>query len=153
MADLQTLLAKAEQVETLSGAIYRRLAAGFPEGARAWRIYQQLAQEEDEHAKRIRILEANLRSRPVPQQLTVDLPAVEQLVADAAALLRMLDELGPHLSVEESRRFMVAMERRFGAVHAHALVAGDPELEAFFGELAFQDQTHLELLERLDGNG
>ncbi|MGC4122658.1 MAG: hypothetical protein QM765_50425 [Myxococcales bacterium] len=151
MDEIRRLLAKAERVESLSAQIYRLLASVFSEGAIAWNIYQRLAKEEDEHAQRIRLLADRIEARPYLPELRVDPAGLDALIAEAESLLRTLQEDGAALSAEDGRRFVVALERNFGAVHAHALVAGDPELETFFAELAFQDQMHLDVLERLGG--
>ncbi|HEY3447898.1 MAG TPA: ferritin family protein [Myxococcales bacterium] len=150
MDGLDALLAKAERVEALSATLYRRLAEGLASGSGARVTFARLAAEEEEHAARIRLLKTRIEARPWNPELTLDLAGAEAMVADAEALLGLVEAEGPPASVEGAARLMIESERRLSAVHAHELVAGDPELESFFAELAMQDQVHLEILRRLD---
>ncbi len=146
---VDALLSKAERVEKLSAQIYRRLGAGLPAGSSARQTFERLAAEEEEHAARVRELKARVEARPWNPELRLDLAAADALLAEAEMLLYLVERETTIVSLEDAARFMIESERRLAGAHAHQLVAGDPELESFFADLASRDQVHLEVLRRL----
>jgi rubrerythrin len=146
MGSTYQLLEKAEQIELLAERLYRRLAERFAGDARA--TFQRLAEEEAQHAARIRLLAARYRH---------DKRLVRSLAADGALMDRLLVEGEEALAAVRAGawdgdpaaalRRAAALERRFGLVHAQVLAQeGHPELRALFEQLAAQDRAHLALL-------
>jgi rubrerythrin len=147
MASIYQLLEKAEKVELLAERLYRALAGRFGGDAKA--LFLQLAEEEAQHAARVRLL--SVRS-------SQDRKLVASLVADTALLDRLLLEAEEALAAVDAGAWdgdpgaalsgAAALERRFCQTHAQTLPQGaHPELRAFFEQLAAQDRAHAELLD------
>lgn len=150
MDDLKALLEKAERVEALGARVYRLLAEGLADRPNAQGVFARLADEEEQHAARIRLLELKVAERPWNPELRLDHAGADALVAEAESLLQKAElDAVAGIDLTTAARLLVESERRLAAAHAHSLVAGDPDLEAFFADLAAQDRTHLEILLRL----
>jgi hypothetical protein len=148
MADLAEHFRKAERLEMLAAELYRLIASGMSETSNAHTVLLKLAQEEDEHAMRVRMLQSRFEGR-MQATIAFDTSALDRLIDEGETLKRLLTAEGG-ITREEARRFMIEQERNFEVAHAHVLVPDEPELATFFAELAFQDQMHLKILEQLD---
>jgi rubrerythrin len=140
----------AERVEGLSRELYLALAdhGSTPPGVRD--LFLGLAEEEEQHAKRLGLLASSLRGSTWATQVMKS--AAEGMRAAAA-------EYGSFLVEARSRRRpgdlleildrLVAMEDRLAFVHAEELAKGtEPKVARLFEALAKQDRRHRRLLER-----
>jgi rubrerythrin len=140
----------AERIEVLARDVYAELAyhPGTPPGV--GQVLLRLADEEEHHAQRIRLLKATQRNSAW---------AENALIAIATDLQAVWAELWGLLLLARHRRDpedfagmfdrLVDMEDRFAFVHAEALTASaDPEVARLFEALARQDVWHRQLLER-----
>jgi rubrerythrin len=146
MASTSQLLEKAERLELLAAEVYRALAGRFAGEGRA--LFLRLADEELQHASRIRLLAARLRhDRRLAAAVAADTAALDTLLAEAR---RVVDEVvrgGWDGDLEGALRRAGELELRFVAAHAQSLARGaHPELRAFFEQLAAQDAAHARLL-------
>lgn len=146
MASTYQLLEKAVQIELVAERLYRALAERFDGDART--LFRRLAEEEGQHAARIRLLAARyLQDRRLVPSLDPDISLLDRLLKEseealAAALGGVWDG-----DAQAARLATVELERRFCMVHAQVLSSeGHPELRAFFEQLAQQDRAHQELL-------
>jgi hypothetical protein len=146
MASTHQLLEKAERVELIAERLYRALAGRF--GGEAKAIFLRLAEEEAQHAARIRLLSARARQ---------DRKLVASLAADTTLLDRLLVEAEEALAAVEAGAWdgdpgaalsgAAALELRFCQTHAQTLPRdAHPELRSFFEQLAAQDKAHALLL-------
>ena len=148
MADIGDYFRKAERIEVLAAELYRLLARGMPRSSNAREVLLKLAQEEDEHAMRVRMLQGRYQVQGAA--VAYDTSAFDKLIEEGETLKRLLSAEPAGITREEARRFMIEQERHFGVAHAHVLVSDVPELAGFFADLAWQDQTHIKVLEQID---
>jgi rubrerythrin len=146
------LLTRAEKIERVSGEIYAGLAETFAEEPSLSTTLKQLAQEEIQHAARIRLLRTQYQSTP---GLCAQLErAKEELGEIEAFVFGLRDELtsgrlGRDLALVRPR--LIEMEERL-CLHAERMARGaDAGIRRFYEALAKQDQVHRRLLE--SGNG
>jgi rubrerythrin len=148
MASAFEIFSRAEQFERAVGELYAVIAESYPwdEGDRA--IFERLAQEELQHAARVRLLAAHYRNDAALFKL--DRPALDRIeraernVEDMRAAVsagRWQDDL-PGLKAQ-----LADLEDPSHATHAELLAEGaDARVRAFFLELARQDRAHRDLL-------
>lgn len=141
------VLEKAEQVERAAARAYRAAAAtlqGSPEGA----LLSRLADEEEQHATRVRLLAARYRHDARLFQ-NVDFKLVV-LDAEIAAWVEVHREIAAgHFAGDAPGLFrrLAALEEKSAQSHAQVLCEGaDPSVAEFFNKLAEQDRAHRELL-------
>ncbi len=148
MATTYQVFEAAERVEVLSAAIYAALSRRFASDPDARALFARLEAEELQHASRVRLLAARYRHDPrLLEKLEVDARALDELAAEAEAVLRLVraDEWAEDLA--EAKRTLAALEDRFSLAHAQLLAgAAHPALRDFFEQLAAQDAGHRELL-------
>lgn len=146
MASTYLLLEKAEQIEALAERLYRVLAERFDGEANL--LFRRLADEEAQHAARIRLLAARYRhDRRLVASMDFDLGLLDRLFVEAEGALATVVGGAWDGDPAAARRAAVELEQRFCLVHAQVLSsAGHPELRAFFAQLAVQDRAHQELL-------
>jgi len=150
MASAFEIFSRAEQFERAAGELYGLISRSYPwdEGDRA--IFDQLAQEEMQHAARVRLLAAHYRNDAALFKLDrAALASIERAgrgledVRAAVSAGRWQDDL-PGLKAH-----LADLEERSHATHAELLAEGsDAGVRAFFLELASQDRTHRDLLLR-----
>ena len=139
---------RAEAVEATSAEIYECLARRFVGNGGAAATFRELAQEERQHASRIRLMG---RRHAAARQLFEGMPRLEEELAEMEALAqRALDEVrldvwGQDLAAVHAR--LAALEDRL-TTHAEYMARGtDPDLRAFFEALAEQDRAHRRIFE------
>ncbi len=142
---------RAERVELLSRQVYLTLAGDrtTPPGVRE--LFTGLADEEEEHGRRLQLLATSLRGSSWAAQI------VKQSEAAIEAADREYERF--LIEVETRRRpgdlmqlldRLVQMESRLAYVHAEELAAGaGPEAARLFESMARQDRRHVKLLERV----
>jgi rubrerythrin len=152
MASAYRVFKSAEQLETLAGDLYRLLALRFVDDEMACDLFRRLAEEEDQHALRIRLLFAQYRNDPrlFEGPPGAAAPDVEALVQEMAAVLAGLEAGEWGRDLDDVQRLVGLLEDRCAEVHAHLLARGaHPEVRRFFEELARQDREHQRLLAAL----
>lgn len=146
MASTYLLLEKAEKVELLAERLYRALAGRF--GGEAKALFLRLAEEEAQHAARVRLLYVRVRQdRRLVASLAADTTLLDRLLVEAEEALAAVDagawDGDPGAAISGAAE----LERRFCQTHAQTLPRdAHPELRAFFDQLAAQDRAHAELL-------
>jgi rubrerythrin len=141
----------AERVELLSRQVYLTLAdhPATPPGVRE--LFTGLADEEEEHGRRIQLLATSLRGSTWANQI------VKQAEAGIASATREVEDF---LIEVQTRRQpgdlirildrLVEMEDRLSYVHAEELAVGaGPAAARLFESMAKQDRRHRKLLERV----
>lgn len=141
------VLEKAEAVERAAARAYRAGAAAL-RGTRQGGLLSRLADEEDQHAARVRLLAARYRhDASLFQNVDFKLVVLDaELAAWGAA----------HQEIEAGRfggdpaallARLASLEEQSTQSHAHVLAAGaDPVVAQFFEQLAVQDRAHRDLL-------
>lgn len=154
MASAYHLFKAAEQLETEAGKLYRLLAERFGHDHAARDLFCRLAEEEDQHALRIRLLFAQYRNDPKLFEgagaLSAAAPDVDELLREMAGLAARLEAGSWGNDLADVQQHLAAVEERCAEVHAHFLARGaNPEVSRFFEELARQDREHQRLLAAL----
>jgi rubrerythrin len=141
---------RAEQVEHLAADIYALAARTWAGEGPLADLFQRLAEEETQHAARIRLLAARcMHDRNLMGGLGSAQPDVEAALDSAMQILGQLTSAGSGMDLNALKGMLGEMEKRFAAFHAQAMsAAAHPELQKFFARLAEQDRGHLELLQR-----
>jgi len=143
-------------IEERVGDIYRELIA-HPDACNELRsIWQEMADDEDRHAKRIRLVNDRLEMAGVAD-LGLSDEEVRGLLDRAGELL--MDAQESRLSLEQAIYASVELEDAFLKVHlGFAKTGGQPDLQTMFMALAEADREHTARLrsyiDRLhDGHG
>ena len=141
-------LAKAERIELFAAELYDNLAKRHPEGSKPRGVFGRLADEERQHALRIRMLADQFRRSPAAfSVLKLDAAELQSIAADMSSLLAKLRRAGGDASYESALQFAIAIEKRLASVHAECLIAAsNPELANVFEQLARGDREHLATL-------
>jgi len=148
MAATYHLLQKAEELELLAAELYRALAGRFDGSARA--LFLRLAEEEKQHASRVRLLSARARhDRRLVSSMPAETDELDAMLAEVAEALGRVRAGAWDGDSERALGRAAELEARFSKAHAHCLTRdAHPELRAFFEQLAAQDEAHRELLAR-----
>jgi rubrerythrin len=148
MATTYDLLRLAERIELIAAEIYAALALQFAGNASARSLFESLAAEEVQHASRIRLLTARYKhDAKLVNRRTTETPALDAILAEALAALAQIREGRWTRDLAETKRRLGALEDRLVGAHAEILARdGNPDLRAFFEQLARQDQAHARLL-------
>jgi len=148
MASTYQLLQQAEKLELLAAELYTALAGRY--GGEPRDLFLRLAQEEGQHASRIRLLAARSRhdSRLVAT-MAAETHEIEALLAEAAGVLDAVRRGEWDQDAGAALARAAELETRFCKAHAQCLSRdAHPELLAFFQQLAAQDEAHRQLLAR-----
>lgn len=139
---------RAERVEQLAAEIYAQLARDFAADRAASSTFRALADEEHQHAVRIRLMRERYRTNPGlferMEWLEQELEGVDRYVNE------LRDEVargawGIDLALVHPR--LREMEDRLG-LHAERMARdADPDVREFFEALARQDRVHRRLFE------
>jgi rubrerythrin len=140
------LLEKAERLELLAQRIYEALSERF--GGETRDLFRRLAAEESQHASRVRLLAARYgQDRNLVASLSVDTPLLDKLLIEAEEALAAVKAGAWDGDPKAALASAAELESRFCQAHAQSLSQGaQPELRAFFEQLAVQDKAHAELL-------
>ena len=141
-------LEAAVRLEMHAHDLYRSLASRYFEHADLHALFQMLAGEEEEHARRIRALalepldaaawDDRTKCRIAGQMRAMEAEAVAMVVRSSGRKPDRPDHL---------IRWVTDFERRFGLVHAEELAPiFAPEARETFLALAVQDERHRALL-------
>jgi rubrerythrin len=139
-------LDKAEQLENLAADLYAIVAARADIGRETRRLFEQLRQEEHQHALRIRMLRSQCaKDSRLARGIALVGGAIDLLLARANQVKERLAD--PDLGLPEILAVLAELEQEFQVAHAE-VVASDaaPDLKAFFRKLAKQDEAHARLL-------
>jgi rubrerythrin len=138
----------AEKLELACAEIYQALAELFGAQPAARELFRRLADEERQHASRVRLLAARYRhdARLFGGVETVA-NRLEPLLAEAVAVRDRIRAGAWAADLDVLRGELVDLEDRFQAAHAQVIAGlGDPALRRFFEQMAAQDDAHRELL-------
>jgi rubrerythrin len=140
----------AERIELLARDLYAELASHPGTGPSVRQLLLRLADEEEHHAQRIRLVaRTQRRAQWTDEKLPLIAGDLQAVAREQEALLRRartqrLPSDFPGIFDE-----LVAMEVRFSFVHAEELTeAAEPEVGRFFAALARQDGWHRQLLQK-----
>jgi len=142
------VLEKAEAVERAAARAYRAGAAalrGSPQGA----LLLRLADEEDQHAARVRLLAARYRhDARLFQNVDFKLVALDAELATWTEAQREIEQGRWSGDAPGLLARLASLEEQSAQSHAQVLATGaDPTVAEFFQKLAEQDRAHRELLE------
>jgi rubrerythrin len=145
-------LAQAEKLEILAAKMYEAAAQRYANDDEARSLFLRLAEEEEEHARRIRMLASIYAGdRKLATDVSFPIGDFEALAADAEAVTRRLNSNQP-LELHEFLVLVDALETRMANAHADLLArSGDPKLRRLFEFLSHQDKGHATLLGRRGG--
>ncbi len=141
----------AERVEDLARHLYLALAdhGSTPPGLRV--LFLGLAEEEEEHGRRLQVLAASLHGSPWANQIVE--AATAGIEAAALEFEVFLVEVKTRRQPGDLPRILdrlARMEERRSFVHAEELARGaGPGAARLFESMARQDQHHRKLLERV----
>ena len=138
---------KAEQLENLAGEVYDLLARRLAANTDAAGLFERLAREERQHARRVQMLRLRIVGQPgVHADLHLPADRIDDLIATATALKdRYSQDALPALDLVLQE--LVATEERFAVAHAE-IIAGtqDADTQRLFALLCKHDRAHRELL-------
>jgi rubrerythrin len=138
----------AEKLELACAEIYQALAELFEAQPAARELFRKLADEERQHASRVRLLAARYRhDARLFGGVETFADRLAPLLAEALAVRDRIRAGAWVADLEIVRGELVDLEDRFQAAHAQVIAGlGDPGLRRFFEQMAAQDDAHRELL-------
>jgi rubrerythrin len=147
MSTLFGALRKAQSIEAVASSVYRAAAKRFASDPHWADMFRRLAEEEAQHALRVKMLATRLsRDREAAREAVLAEADLDALLHDGQTLLQRIEGPGD-LLLADVLALLRDMEAGFASVHAHALVAtGDPASDELFAQLAAQDRAHLAML-------
>lgn len=145
------LFQSAERLEMLASSLYDLLAERHGGDPEAGELFRRLAEEEVQHAARVKLLFAQYRNDP---KLFERAPALAPGALDPEALVRETSALVQDVAAGTWGDDLVdvldrvrQLEDRCADVHAQLLSRGaHPDVVRFFEDLAIQDREHHRLL-------
>ena len=140
----------AVQVENLMRDVYVRLADRYAAEAKLKEMFLHLAEEEDQHAHRIRLLARTQMggawANATANRISKDLGTM------SADLLKMVEDLEAEwdgASARDVLRRVMEAENRCASIHAEELASiAEIDVQMLFWSLSKQDVRHKELLQR-----
>jgi rubrerythrin len=140
----------AVQVENLMRDVYVRLAGRYAAEATLKDMFLRLAEEEEQHAHRIRLL-ARAQMDGAWASATAGRIA-RDLGSMSTDLLKMVEDLEAEwdgASARDVLRRVMEAEKRCASIHAEELASSaEIDVQMLFWSLSKQDVRHKELLER-----
>jgi rubrerythrin len=140
----------AVQVEILMRDVYVRLADRYAVEAKLKEVFLRLAEEEEQHAHRIRLLAKTQGVGPWGEKIAARIS--KDLAAMSVDLLAMVADLEKDWDGRNARdvlRRVMEAEDRASAIHAEELAeTAEIDVQMLFWSLARQDVRHKELLEK-----
>jgi rubrerythrin len=141
----------AVQVENLMRDVYVRLSDRYAADPRLKETFLRLAEEEEQHAHRIRLLARTQGEGPWGEKMAARIS--RDLEAMSAELLAMVADLEKDWDGKGARdvlRRVMEAEDRASAIHAEELSeSAEIDVQMLFSSLARQDVRHKEMLEKV----
>jgi rubrerythrin len=132
------------EIEDVVGAIYRQLADTLPENHELRGIWLEMAEDEGEHARQIR-LAARLPAQDVFKGSKVSLAKVQELLQRARGVQKRLQE--EQFTVQEALQLSIHLEVEFRLVHVALAVEFQEEaMRRMFQSLTRDDDRHANLV-------
>jgi rubrerythrin len=142
------IFSRAEHLERTAAELYRVVAETFPWSADEGALFRALAQEEFQHAARVRLLAAQYRNDA--RGFSVGRAALERMGVAERALSGLRSEISEGRWADDLpglKARLADLEGGYHGSHADLLAQdSDPRISAFFRELARQDRAHLAML-------
>jgi rubrerythrin len=144
------ILRSAARIESMARDLYADLAVTFTHHPFLRELFEVLAQEEAQHAMRIRLLGRHHGRAPwSDQDLERFQRELDGMVKELEAVREMASAAAGARNVRGLLRRLTAMEARFGSIHAEELArSAAPEVQKLFASLATQDARHSEMIEK-----
>ena len=139
-------LDRCARIEQTVAKIYRRMAEAVRGGDELRSLWLEMAAEEEEHLRQIRLAQRLLRedTAAAPQ---ISEGTLEQLDNRANSILRGVQRAG--VSADDALRVSVKLEQDFLDIHGgRALDFADENARRLFANLARADQEHIARLQR-----
>ncbi len=145
-------LRAAARIESMAKDLYAELAITFAQHPFLAELFERLAQEEAQHAMRIRLLERHHGRAPWSEEMLerfqVELDGMQSEIDSVRRLAR--SAVGPR-NVRALLRRLKQMEARFGSIHAEELAkSAAPAVQKLFAALATQDARHSEMIRKAE---
>ncbi len=132
------------EIEEMVAGVYRELAAATPAEGKLKKLWLEMALEEEDHARQIK-LAARLPAMETIRKPLIPLQQVEHLHRKVKTLLEQIK--GRTISREKALLLSLRVEREFVVVHVHCAVEFvDESMQALFRSLAADDERHAEAL-------
>ncbi|HET7825604.1 MAG TPA: hypothetical protein VFK90_09730 [Anaeromyxobacter sp.] len=146
MGSTYYLFQRAERVEWLSARVYGALKERFRDDPEAHALFVRLEAEEEQHAKRVRLLAAHyFRDRTLTVE--ADPRELDLCIAECDRALLEVESGAWGTDVDEVKRRCLALEERLVRAHADLLTRhADSPLRDFLAQLAYMDMAHVQLL-------
>lgn len=140
---IRRYLELSQEIEETVAAIYRDFVDRFAADAVLRQLWQQMAQDEHDHAMQIKLAFPLLKEGVLcaPQ---LDIDKLEALLRQARQLTADLQERP--LTAVAALKLGLQMEERFCQVHVQAQLAFGNQLEGLFRALARADEAHIDTL-------
>jgi rubrerythrin len=140
---------RAARIETLAQELYGRLSESFADRPHLRQLFEQLSEEEGQHAHRVQLLARHQGKTPWAAEAVAGIAeSLEGMAAEVESMKSDLVQPGRVADPGEVLRRVVELERRFGSIHAEQLArSADPDVARLFSVLAAQDARHRALIE------
>lgn len=144
------ILRSAARIESMAGDLYAGLAVTFAHQPFLREMFELLAQEEAQHAMRIRLLDRHHGRAPwSDEELERFQRELDELAKELEAVRELAGAAAGARNVGGLLQRLTAMETRFGSIHAEELArSAAPEVRKLFASLATQDVKHSEMIEK-----
>ena len=149
MKTVAQCLAAAARLETTAQELYADLSSKFFHEPFLRNLFRRLADEEGQHAMRIRLLGRHQGNAPwTPDLIDRAVAAMESAESALAELRKECFAPAARLDGVAVLRRLGDVETRFNAIHAEDLSKSlDPAIQKLFTGLAEQDIHHRELIQ------
>jgi len=139
----------AERLEAVAERIYRALADHFSGDAEARLLFEQLADEERQHALRVQMVRTRyLRDSDTVTGLVIDVARAREILAHAERIQEDVSRQPP-TTVDEACRLAGDLEEELSLAHAEIMTKDCPQdLRRLLESLAKQDKHHAALLRK-----
>ena len=141
-------LRAAARIESMAKDLYAELAVSFAERPFLAELFERLAQEEAQHAMRIRLLERHHGRAPWSEEMLERFQVeLDGMLAEIESVRKLARSAVGARNVGALLRRLTRMESRFGSIHAEELAkSAAPAVQKLFAALATQDARHSEMI-------
>ena len=141
---MRTFFQRCADIEEALAEIYRELASSPLGDADLRQIWREMAREEGDHARQLR-LAARLPEEETVRAARIPLQQVLHLRDLAVAYLQEVK--GGTLTLEGALQLSMRLENEFAGIHAHCAAEFiDEQMSAMFRALAWDDERHAQTL-------